>query len=321
MSRIKLVAVGLAVAFAAMHGVAHAQTAFPTKPVRILVHTAAGSGSDLMARELGKVLEGHLGQPVVIENRTGGGGAVALTHLLGQPADGYTVSVITMSQIMTMAAGRLGQIRQPDQLTWLARVQGDPILIVVRTDSPLKSVRDLNARVKEAAASGNLLKIGSYGRKTHYEAAVLDYAQAVGARVNYIAYEGTPEILRAVLGGEIDVAFAPASGSMANLEGGTIRPLASLSAGPVPGLAAVPTLKESGIDVVVMQYRGLVAKPGMPAEVLAKWETALKAAVVDPRLAKATEQEGMVLLADVGHEALLPIVTREFEKAKAALGQ
>jgi tripartite-type tricarboxylate transporter receptor subunit TctC len=321
MSRSKMLALGLALVCAAAHGEAHAQTAFPAKPVRILVHTAPGSGSDLMAREVGRVLEGHLGQPVVVENKTGGGGAIALSYLLGQPADGYLVSVITMSQVMTMAAGRLGEIRQPDQLTWLARVQGDPILIVVRTDSPIKSVRDLNARVKEAAASGRPLKVGSYGRKTHYEVAVRDYAQAVSAAVNYIAYEGTPEILRAVLGGEIDVAFAPASGSMANLEGRTIRPLATLSAGPIPGLTAVPTLKESGIDVVVMQYRGLVAKPGIPPAVLKKWEQVLKATVIDPRLAKASEQEGMVLLADVGNEMLLPMITREFQKAKAALGQ
>jgi tripartite-type tricarboxylate transporter receptor subunit TctC len=254
------VAAVLSIVFASLIS---AQGKFPTKPITIISHTAAGSPTDLMARQLGKAAEPLLGQTVVVENKPGGGGAMQTAALLSSPADGYTLAAVTPTQIGSWESTLKGKFNI-DQFSWIARVEIDPYIIVVQAGSPWKTLKDL---VEYGKKNPNKLKVGGYGSTgSGHNVAFTIFSQAAGIKTVWMPYEGTNAAVTALLGGHIDVANSNPGQVTQHVEAGKLRILGVMTPKRLKGLPDVPTYAEAGFPVEEgwVQFRGIFGRKGIP---------------------------------------------------------
>jgi putative tricarboxylic transport membrane protein len=198
-----IVMVFAVVVCAMVAGYAQAQDKYPSRPITIISHTAAGSPTDLMARQLGKASEPFLGQPVVVENKPGGSGAMQVAALLSSPADGYTLAAVTATQIGAWESTLKGKFNI-DQFAWITRVEIDPYILVVQVESPWKTLKEF---VAYAQKNPNKLRVGGYGAVgSGHNVAFKILAKAAGFQAVWMPYEATNAAVTALLGGHIDAA-------------------------------------------------------------------------------------------------------------------
>ncbi|WP_425293860.1 Bug family tripartite tricarboxylate transporter substrate binding protein [Microvirga pakistanensis] len=251
------------VAVAAMTLVA--SSAFAQQELKIIAPAGPGGGWDAAARSVQQVLtQTGLAKSVQVVNVTGAGGTVGLAQFVNQ-AKGDP------SQLMVNGITMVGAIltnKSPvtlDQVTPIARLTGDPLVIVVPANSPIKSVKELADAVKADPAKVTWAG-GSAGGADHILAAL--FAKAAGsdpARVNYIAFSGGGEALAAMLGGRVTAGISGYGEFESQIKAGKLRALA-LSSGKRLANADVATLKEQGMDVEVVNWRAVMAGPGITAE-------------------------------------------------------
>jgi putative tricarboxylic transport membrane protein len=251
------------VAFAAMTLVA--SSTFAQQELKIIAPAGPGGGWDSAARSVQQVLtQTGLAKSVQVVNVTGAGGTVGLAQFVNQ-AKGDP------SQLMVNGITMVGAIltnKSPvtlEQVTPIARLTGDPLVIVVPANSPIKSVKELADAVKADPAKVTWAG-GSAGGADHILAAL--FAKAAGsdsAKVNYIAFSGGGEALAAMLGGRVTAGISGYGEFESQIKSGKLRALA-ISSGKRLANADVPTLKEQGLDVEVVNWRAIVAGPDITAE-------------------------------------------------------
>ncbi|WP_201862831.1 Bug family tripartite tricarboxylate transporter substrate binding protein [Microvirga soli] len=242
-----------------------ASSAFAQQELKIIAPAGPGGGWDSAARSIQQVLtQTGLAKSVQVVNVTGAGGTVGLAQFVNQ-AKGDP------SQLMVNGITMVGAIltnKSPvtlDQVTPIARLTGDPLVIVVPANSPIKSVRELADAVKADPAKVTWAG-GSAGGADHILAAL--FAKAAGSdpsKVNYIAFSGGGEALAAMLGGRVTAGISGYGEFESQIKAGKLRALA-ISSGKRLANADVPTLKEQGLDVEVVNWRAIVAGPGITAE-------------------------------------------------------
>ncbi len=250
-------------AFAAMTLVA--SSAFAQQELKIIAPAGPGGGWDTAARSIQQVLtQTGLAKSVQVVNVTGAGGTVGLAQFVNQ-AKGDP------NQLMVNGITMIGAIlsnKAPvnlDQVTPIARLTGDPLVIVVPANSPIKSVKELADAVKADPAKVTWAG-GSAGGADHILAAL--FTKAAGsdpAKVNYIAFSGGGEALAAMLGGRVTAGISGYGEFESQIKTGKLRALA-ISSGKRLANADVPTLKEQGMDVEVVNWRAIMAGPGITAE-------------------------------------------------------
>ena len=250
---------------------------YPEKPVTLVCWSSAGSGHDLMARMIAKVGEKYLGEPIVVVNRQGGSGKVAMNYVLNQRPDGHVIMTNTRSMILRFqeANARLSV----DDFRYIGRVVTDPFVITVNKDSPFQTIDEL---IEHARANPKAVNVGGYSIRSVDEALVKELEAAAGIELNYIPYRGGKEPVVAVLGGHIDVAIANPSEMITNYEAGSLRGLAVATAERFAPFEDVPTLTERGYAVVPDYWRGVMASKDVPDAVVEKWNEVLEQVVVDP---------------------------------------
>lgn len=274
-------------------GWAQAQDKFPTKPITIISHTAAGSPTDLMARQLGKAAEPLLGQPVVVENKPGGSGAMQVASLLSSPADGYTLAAATPTQIGAWESTLKGKFNI-DQFAWLSRVEIDPYIIVVQADSQWKTLKDF---VEYAKKNPNKLRVGGYGSVgSGHNVAFNILAKAGGFQAVWMPYEGTNAAVTALLGGHVDAANSNPGQVTQQVEAGKLRILGVMAEKKLKDLPDVPTYAEAGYPVEAgwSQFRGIFGRKGIPQPIQAQLSEVFLKAIKSPSFQdylKKTHQE------------------------------
>lgn len=265
---------------------------FPTKPITIITHTQAGSPTDVMARQLAKAAEPILGQPIVVENKPGGSGAIQMAALMAAPPDGYTLAACTPTQIGAMESNLKGKYKI-DDFAWICRVQIDPYIIVVRSDSPWKTLKDL---VEYAKQNPNKLRVGGYGSVgSGHNVAFNIFAQAAGIKAVWTPFEGTNDAVTSLLGGHIDVANSNPGQVTQYVEAGKLRVLGVMAEKRLPDLPDVPTYAEAGypVDTSWMQFRGIFGRKEIPEPILDKLSEAFLQAMKSPQFVeymKSTQQ-------------------------------
>lgn len=258
----------LLITLAAAHGPA---TAFPDGPITLVVPFGPGGTTDLIGRALAPEMARTIGQQVVVLNRAGAGGAIGAAEVAKAKADGYTLGMLPSGPLTTQPGLRKLSYT-PASFDPICRVYSNPLVLMVRNDSPFKTLQDLVAAAKRNPGKLNYASTGT-GSVPHLALAALD--QATGIAMVHVPYKGEADMLLALLGGQVAV-FAGQS-TMLSTHGESIRGLGVMSPNRLKAYPDLPTLAEEGgppLDFEV--WGGLVAPKGTPPKVLAALEQACR---------------------------------------------
>jgi tripartite-type tricarboxylate transporter receptor subunit TctC len=276
-----------AVAAALVMSGASAQSGFPTKPVHILVPYAAGGAVDILARTLGDAVSKQWGQSVVVENRPGAGGVIASQALVASSPDGYTLMVVASGHPTNPFLYPKLPYDTFKDFTAISLLASSPNILLVRADSPYKTLADVIAAAKAKPGS---LSFGHAGTGTSQHLAGTLLKSMAGIDIAAIPYKGGAPAINDLLGGQIPMSFNNGPEAVGQLEAGTVRALAVTTAKRAAFLPDVPSIAETvpGYDTEV--WWGLLGPRGMPPELVEKlahdFVAALNTDAVKQRLAK-----------------------------------
>lgn len=255
---------------------------YPERPVTFICPWPAGGTADVTMRALCAAAAKALGQPVVVDNKAGASGMIGLKALASAKPDGYTIGQIPISVTRFSQLGTV-QIDPMKDLSYIARVSGQTFGIAVRAEAPWKTLKDL---VADAKANPDKITYGTAGLGGATHVGMEEFAIAAGAKFNAIPFKGGAEALQALMGGHIDV-LADSSSWAPHVKAGKLRLLATWGEQRTTEFKDVPTLKESGYNVVVDAPNGIGAPKGLPADVLARLRAAFKVAAASPEFTEA----------------------------------
>jgi len=247
-------------------GAAQAQP-FPSKAVHIFVPYPAGGAVDVLTRTLGDVVSKQWGQSVVVENRPGAGGLIASQALVSSPPDGYTLIMVASGHPTNPFLYPKIPYDTFKDFTPISLLASSPNLLLVRADSPYKTLGDMIAAAKAKPGSLSFAHSG-IGTSTHLAGELLKSLAKID--LNAIPYKGGAPAINDLLGGQIPMSFNNGPESVGQLQAGTVRALAVTTAARAPLLPDVPSMSETvpGYDTEV--WWGLLGPAGMPPDVLAK---------------------------------------------------
>jgi tripartite-type tricarboxylate transporter receptor subunit TctC len=270
---------------------AAAQEPFPTRPVTMVNPFPPGGLADLTGRPLAAAMEKVLKQPVVVSNKPGAAGAVGTQSVAVAKPDGYTI-LITVPAITTLPEvdklfGRT-PVYTRDQFAPLALINADPTIIVVNSELPYKSVKDLLDDARRRPGEIVFSSSGIYGA-SHVPMEMLLQA-AGGLKMRHLPTTGGGPAMTAVLGSHAALWCSPPAVASPHIKSGKVRPLAVTGASRHPSFPDVPTLRELGYDVEYYLWIGMFAPRNAPAPALRTLREAIKQAVADPAFKTAMEK-------------------------------
>jgi tripartite-type tricarboxylate transporter receptor subunit TctC len=248
---------------------AHAQTgtagAFPSGPIKMIVPFPAGTGADLTARTFAKAMGELSGQPVVVENKAGANGVIAVQAVLAAPADGYTILLGSNSTLSTNAALfrnlAYDPIRDLAPLTVIGRA---PCVVIVPPKSPFKTLKALIAEVKKRPGQLN------YGAGSPSYTLYTEWMnELAGIKAKNIPYKGASDVMNAIAGGQIDYAVVDSTAALQLIKGGRLRALAVTDAHRSTAIPDVPTSAEAGLPkFLAFNWTAAAAPAKTPAPVV-----------------------------------------------------
>jgi tripartite-type tricarboxylate transporter receptor subunit TctC len=261
---------------------------YPTKPISMIVAFPPGGVAELVGRPLAASMEKTLGQPVLVINRPGAGGAVGTTVAAKAAPDGYTIlmtlSSISIFPVSDPLEGKPAPYQLSDFMP-IALVTADPTVLVVRADSPYKTVQDFVAAAKANPGKINYSSSGVYGT---LHVAMEMFAGAAGIQLFHIPYQGGGPAVTALLGGQVEALASGPAAAVGQIKAGKMRALAGWGAQRLALMPDLPTFKELGYkDVEFYIWAGVVAPAAIPANVQHKLRAAVRAAVADPQFVSA----------------------------------
>jgi tripartite-type tricarboxylate transporter receptor subunit TctC len=269
----------LALLLAAASFAAQAQT-FPTRPVRIMVGSAAGGGTDIVSRLLGAKLQEFWGQPVVVENRTGASASIAADFVAKSAPDGHTV-VMAVPNSHTIAPHLIklpyDPLRDFTPITLAVQV---PHVLVVSQGSSITSMRELVALAKANPGKLNFSSSG-IGATQHLAGELFNLV--TGVKTVHIPYKGSAAAMGDLIAGQVTMSFDTTASSIGNIRAGKLRALAVAAPKRAPALPDVPTTTEAGFaGVEMITWYGLFGPPGLPRALAEKWQQDVARALALP---------------------------------------
>jgi tripartite-type tricarboxylate transporter receptor subunit TctC len=272
-------------------GLARADAAYPSRPIRVLIGTPPGDTADGWTRALTEGMARSLGQPLVIDNKPGAHGMIVGSLAKAAAPDGYTLLVSTggpMAINPSVYRGKLPYDPLKDFVPIAPVVKG-ALFLYCNNDVPVRNVKEMVAWVK---ARPGQVSYGSGGTGTTQHLAMEMLKRATGMQMTHVPYRGSPMVLQDVIGGQIPFAFDAGGSLLPQARSGRVRVIAVTSTARDPGMPDVPTVIEQGIPGFEARvWMGLFAPAGTPADVVAKVHDALNKAVAAPefttRLASA----------------------------------
>lgn len=265
----------LAATSLALPGLAQAQTgAWPNRPVRIVIAFAAGGSLDAIGRSYGRYMERELGQPFVVDNRSGAGGRIGTTYTARAPGDGYTV-IITSSAAHGVAPSLYSdlQYHPMNDFSHIGLVCSGPMVLLANPSAPYRDLAGLVAAVKARGtpASFGSGGIGSLGHLTGELA-----GRTLGIPVQHISYRGSAPAQTDLIAGQLELISDNMSSHGAQVQAGRVRCLAVAARERMAEYPDVPTWAEQGYpQMVANAWYGLSGPAGMPADIVAKWNQGL----------------------------------------------
>lgn len=244
-----------------------AQDKYPSKPITWVCPYAAGGNADSRSRQVAKVMGQLLGQPIVIDNKAGAGGNIGTELIARAKPDGYTIGMGNFAPLaVNHALFKKLNFNPFADLVPILLLEKGPLILMVRNDSPYKSVKDIVAAAK--AAPGKLsYASGGIGGTHHLSGALLE--QAAGIDMIHAPYKSGSAGASDLMGGQVHMMFEQMYAAMPSIKGGRMRALAITSKNRSPLAADIPTMAEQGFpEVEVLNWQGIVAPKGLPAELV-----------------------------------------------------
>jgi tripartite-type tricarboxylate transporter receptor subunit TctC len=291
-ARRSLIAVAVAFSLAAP---AMAQSAWPSKPVRVVVPAPAGSSLDLIVRSMSDRLGARWGQPVVVENKPGAGGMLGM-DVVAKATDGHTLGIGFNGPI---AFGRFLYRKMPydpaKDLVPVVMTTSQPNVLAINADKvPAKTVAEFVAWAKAQDGKANYSSLGN-GSSAHLTMEL--FLAEAGIKATHIPFNGSPPAAMAVAQGEADATFMVAPALLPHVQNNKVRLLAASSEQRPEALRTLPTLAASGYpNVESLAWNGLFASPGTPEAVVARVNGDVNAALQDPAIKGALDRQGLTVV-------------------------
>lgn len=281
-----------------------AQT-YPTQPIRLLVPLAAGSSGDILGRTIGAEMGKVLGQNVVVENKPGAGGTIAMRELVGSKADGYTIALASQGNLVfNMSLYSAPGYDSGKDITPVIEIGGVSNVMVVPPNSDVKTPKDL---IDKAKMNPGKVTYSSGGSGTSHHLSGVLFGQMTETELLHIPYNGAPAGILAVMSGEVDVGFFNTPTVVSQIKDGRLKGLAVTSLDKSPLLPELEPLDSSTVrGYEINTWFGLIAPAGTPAAVVAALHAAVATALEDPAV-KAR-------LGGVGFELAAPKPSSSFVK-------
>jgi tripartite-type tricarboxylate transporter receptor subunit TctC len=274
-----LITLAAAAAASGLGGPGHAQQAFPNKPVKIIVQTAAGGNSDLLTRAIADKLTTAWGQQVIVEQKLGANGLIATQSLLQAPADGYTVFMSLSSMVQNLLLQASPGYKLED-LAPVTMVSVFPIAMGSNAAANLNSVEDL---LKLAREKPGALSFGSYGVGSGGHLLGAGLNKAAGTQMIHVAYKGEAPSLPDLLSGQLTVTFGSVGFYTPHVNAGKVKMLAVAAPQRLPRFPNLPTFAEAGFPGINLPgWAGMFVKAGTPAPIVNKIAQDVRAALAMP---------------------------------------
>jgi tripartite-type tricarboxylate transporter receptor subunit TctC len=275
---------------------------YPTRPVRMLVGFAPGSTPDILARLIGQWLSGRLAQPFVVENKPGGSGDLATAAVVNAAPEGYALLTIGMGYAVNPTLYKNPNFNFARDLTPVAGLSHEPNVMIVNPAFPVETVPEFIAYAKAHPGKINMASPG-VGTSPHMAGELFKFL--AGVDMTHVAYRSSPQALTDLLGGQVQVYFAPISASIEYMRAGTVRALAVTTATRAAALPHVPPLGDFVPGYEMTAWYGLCAPKKTPAEIIDRLNKEINAGLGDPGMT--------VRLAALGASAF-PVSPAEFGK-------
>ena len=283
-SRRRLVQAALAspaaIAFPAL-----AQGTFPNRPIKLICPWPAGGATDAVMRAIAESAGKALGGQMIVENKAGASGMLGPNELVKAPPDGYTLSQLTIG-VARLPHMQKMQFDPLKDFTYILNMTGYTFGMVVKGDSPIKSVKDL---VDYAKANPGKFTYGSPGQGTTPHLAVEEFADKAGIKLQHVPFKGFADGMQAMLGGHT-MAHSDSTGWSGHVDAGTARLLATYGSRRTKKWSSVPTLTELGFDTISESPFGIGAPKGLEPAVTTRLHDAFKRTLDDPAVLAAFEK-------------------------------
>lgn len=272
--------------------------AFPTKPIRLVVPFSPGGGTDILARQLAEQLTQAEGWNIVVDNRPGGNGAIALSSVARAMPDGHEIILALRENLVItpLLNGTNGSFNPLTDFTTISGVASSPMMIVAAADG---KYRDIKQVLETARKDKEALRFGTSGQgsMSHLLLAMLEAKAGVG--MVHVPYKGSNPALTDLVGGHVELVGGSIGSAKSFLEGKRVIPIAVSSEQRVPAFPDVPTIAEQGYPgFSVVTWYGLFGPKGVPADVVAKLNAAVNKVLANPSFQKTLADQGM--MPDVG---------------------
>ena len=274
---------------------------YPNRPVRLVVPFAPGGASDLVARIIAERLTPLLGQPVVVENKAGGGGAVGALEVVKARPDGYTLSLATVS---TVAANPAINPKNPydpvEDFTPVINIAATPMLMAVHPGLPARDYGSYLAELRRHPGRYNYATAGA-GGVSHLQMEL--FKSLTGVFVTHIPYRGSGPALTDTAAGVTQIMFDPTPSILPFVKDGKLVPIAVASSRRLAELPGVPTFRELGLEQVNrMAFYGILGPKGMPTDIASRLATAVRTALAEPAVRARIVATGAIVVGNTPAE-------------------
>ena len=276
---------------------AHAQASYPTKPIRLLVPFAAGGTTDLIARIVAEPLGRELGQPVIVENKGGGGGSIGAAETARATPDGYNLGVATVSTTATNPAiNPKIPYNVATDFTPIVNMAATPNVIAAYTQLSFSDYKGMLAAIKKEPGK---YSYASPGNGSIHHLMMEMFKLATQSDVVHVPYRGSGPALNDAVAGQVPLIFDNLPSALPFIKDKRLTALVVAAPQRVPAMPDVPTFKEVGLEPVNrMAYYGIVGPKGLPKPIVDKINAATHKVLQDPAIRKRIEETGSIIMAD-----------------------
>ncbi|VCU69289.1 Tripartite tricarboxylate transporter family receptor [Pigmentiphaga humi] len=268
------------------------QASYPDRPLRLIVPSAAGGSTDLLARQISIPLSRQLGQPVVVENKPGAGTAIGAQSLAAARPDGYTLmlttnSTFTLNPALSRHAPTYDPVKDFEPVATIADL---PLVLAIRASYGISTVQELIAAAK---AAPDTYRFSSFGQGTGSHFAGANFEAETGVKLGHVPYQGGPPSVHAMLGGQTAMTVNSVMILLPHIKAGTVRALAVTTPQRSGLLPDVPTLAEAGYPQAGLEgWSAIVAPRGTPAEAISQLQAALSTIMAEAAFRKQLVESG-----------------------------